>query len=460
MAGNIKNGDVPGDDLDYSAEPVPSAARMSAGSLSMAWWAVATAMFWLVLSATLAVQFGTPNALAGMLVAVVVYAGIARVLSRYAIKTGLSVALFSRVLFGYHGALLATLIFFVGAVYYAVFEASVMAVAMQDYFPRFSLTQAYLIVTLYSVALVFGSVQHWLGKLNGVLFPFYIIGLIAAVALSLYQYGYSNAWLALGPENDLTVSGAWSCFTYFMGVFLTLMYAWDYARFGRQDDSEFHAKVNFGIPFFFFTIFVNGIAGIFLAATIPTEGALSEISVVLGLLELMGIYGLIFIWVTQTRINTANFFMAIVNLESLLKRISRFHVPKIVVAIAVGIIVFVLMLADVFSFMLLALSYLGIFVVAWVAIALTHILSPGYERLVGLEVEVREGYVPAFNPGGLVAWILGALIGLLFFQAGGIWAASSAPATAVVASLTYWLMLQRANRSWFVSRDLPSKLEA
>ena len=459
MAGNIKNEDVPGDDLDFSAEPVPSTARMSAGSLAMAWWAVATAMFWLVLSATLAVQFGTLNALAGMLVAVVVYTGFAGVMSRYAMRTGLSVALISRVLFGYHGALLATLIFFVGAIYYSVFEASVIAVAIQDYFPLFSLEQAYLIVILYSVPLVFGSVQYWLGKLNGVLFPFYIIGLIAAVALSLYQYGYSNAWLVLGSENDLTASGTWSCFTYFMGVFLTLMYAWDYARFGRKEDSEFHAKVNFGIPFFFFTIFVNGIAGIFLAATIPTEGELSEISVVLGLLELMGIYALIFIWVSQTRINTANFFMAIVNFESLLKRISRYHVPKIVAAISVGIIVYVLMLADVFSFMLLALSYLGIFVVAWVAIAFTHILSPVYERLVGLEAEVREGYVPAFNPGGLIAWILAAVIGLLFFQAGGVWAASSSPATAVVASLTYLLMLHRAKRSWFVRSDLPSKLE-
>jgi|TARA_B110000495_G_scaffold197562_1_gene208030 purine-cytosine permease-like protein len=423
---------------------------MPAGALSMAWWAVATAMFWLVVSASLAMSFGTLNALAGMSIAVVVYTITGGIISRYAIKTGLSVALFSRILFGYHGALLATLVFFTGAIYYSVFEASVIAVAIQDYFPSLSLSQAYLIVIAYSVPLVFGSVQHWLGKLNGILLPFYIIGLIAAVALSIYQYGYSNAWLELGPENALTGYGTWNCFTYFLGVCLTLMFAWDYARFGREEDSDFHTKFNFGSPFFLFAILVNGVAGIFLVATIPTEGELSEISVVLGLLKLMGFSGLIFIWVSQTRINTANFFMAIVNLESLFQRMPSIHVPKIVTATLVGITVYVVMLADVFSFLYQALSYLAIMVVAWVSIAITHILSPKYESLMGQELEIREGYVPALNLSGLLAWFLAAFVGLLFFNAGGLWVASSSPATAIVASVVYLLMLKRAKRSWYV----------
>ena len=42
---------------------------------------------------------------------------------------------------------------------------------------------AALIVFCYSVPLVFGSVQHWLDKFNGVLLPFYLLGLLAAVGL-------------------------------------------------------------------------------------------------------------------------------------------------------------------------------------------------------------------------------------------------------------------------------------
>jgi hypothetical protein len=37
----------------------------------------------------------------------------------------------------------------------------------------------HLLVVLYSVPLIFGSVQNWMDKLNGVLLPFYLIGLVA-----------------------------------------------------------------------------------------------------------------------------------------------------------------------------------------------------------------------------------------------------------------------------------------
>ncbi|MBC8923733.1 allantoin permease, partial [Escherichia coli] len=79
------------------------------------------------------------------------------------------------------GAALATLIFFATAIYYAVFEGSVIAVAAHHQFPALDYKWAALIVVCYSVPLVFGSVQHWLDKFNGVLLPFYLLGLLAAV---------------------------------------------------------------------------------------------------------------------------------------------------------------------------------------------------------------------------------------------------------------------------------------
>jgi hypothetical protein len=69
-------------------------------------------------------------------------------------------------------------------------------------------------------------------------------------------------------------------------------------------------------------------------------------------------------------------------------------------------------------------------------------------------LEIREGYVPAFNPAGLFAWFLAAFVGLLFFTADGVWVASASPVTAVVASVVYLLMLKRAKRSWYVSGEV------
>lgn len=433
---------------------VPHEERMTRGSLSMAWWAICSAMFWLVVAATLAMNFGTINALIGLGLSVVTYGLINAVITRYAIKTGLSVALFSRVLFGKVGASLATLIFFATAIYYSVFEGSVIAVAIQAYFPSLSLELAYFIVVLYSVPLVFGSVQTWLDKFNGVLLPFYILGLIAAVAVSINEYGYSDAWLNMGPAEGDPENGWWNCFTYFMGVWILMMYTWDYARFGREDDSRYHANINFGMPFYLFTFMVNGVVGIFLAATIPTEGGLSEVSVVLAILKLMGIWGLLFVWVSQTRINTANFYLAADNMQAFFERFGLQNVPRFVWAIVVGGIVYALMLMNVFSFILQALAYQGIFVVAWVAIALAHIFSPKYDQLFDGQIECDHQRVTSFNPCGLVAWFSGAGLGIVILNfANPSLALFSAPITFLVAFCVYLMLLNSAKHHWFVKPD-------
>ncbi|HXH02935.1 MAG TPA: allantoin permease [Candidatus Competibacteraceae bacterium] len=447
MAGKLDHSGS-GHDLDFSAVAVPPAARMPRSSLTMAWWAICSAMFWLVVAATLALNFGTWNAIVGLLLSVVAYGLINAVITRYAIRTGLSVALFSRLLFGHVGGALATLIFFATAIYYSVFEGSVIGVALHHYFPGLSLELAYLLVVLYSVPLVFGSVQHWLDKFNGVLLPFYLLGLFGAVGFALYQYGYSGAWLTLGPADGAPQYGWWSCFTYFMGVWILMMYTWDYARFGRQEDADYHARVNFGMPFYLFTFVVNGLVGIFLTATIPTAGGLSEVSIVLALLQLMGIWGLLFVWVSQTRINTANFYLATVNMQAFFQRIAGLRLPKVVWAIVVGAAVYLIMLTNVFSFILQALAYQGIFVVAWVAIALTHI---GLSRQPPLAEHGER--VPAFNAGGLSAWFAGAGAGILLLHADARLAEFSAPVTALIAALSYALLLALSRQRRLVSAE-------
>lgn len=199
-------------DLDFSSIAVPEAGRMNKRSLAMAWWAVCSAMFYIVVAATLATKFGTINAIIGMVLTVFAYAAISSIFACYTIKTGLSVALISRVLFGKTGAALAILIFFATAIYYAVFEGSVIAAAIHASFPSIDIKIAYLIVMLYSVPLVFGSIQNWLDKLNGVLLPFYIIGLIAAVVMAISKYGYSSDWLSMVPEGGAPTFGWVNCF--------------------------------------------------------------------------------------------------------------------------------------------------------------------------------------------------------------------------------------------------------
>ena len=405
-------------------EPVPSQARMGRLSLTMAWWAVCSAMFYIVVGASLALSYGARNALIGMLLSVISYGLVNSVLSRFAIRSGLSVALFSRLLFGSTGACLATLIFFSTSIYYAVFEGSVIAVALNHLYPQLAYPVAALVVVLYSVPLILGSVQHWLDKFNGVLLPVYLGGLLVAVGLSINRYGYQPQWLDFGPETP-SAFGWWDCFVAYMGVWILMLFTFDYARFGKTEDAGYHGRWNFGMPFYAVTFLLNGAAGIYLVSSIPHEGALNEVSVVLAILQLMGLWGLLFVWATQTRINTANYYLATLNMQAFFVRFGL-RGSYLMWALVVGVIVYVLMLADVFGYLLKALAYQGIFVVAWVGVALAQILY-GRSDIAALD------RVPAFNPAGLTAWFGASALGLALMFAGGSVSSFSAPLTAIVA---------------------------
>ena len=65
-------------------QPVPEARRLGRGSLTMAWWGICSAMFYLVVAAALAMGYGTLNALIGLLLSVFSYGAINAVIARHA----------------------------------------------------------------------------------------------------------------------------------------------------------------------------------------------------------------------------------------------------------------------------------------------------------------------------------------------------------------------------------------
>jgi hypothetical protein len=434
MAGNIATDSSAAQ--DYTQRPVPEEGRMPPLALTMAYWSCCSAVFWIVVAATLASVFGTRNALIGLVLTVISMGLLNGIISRYAIRTGLSVSLFSRILFGRTGSALATLIFAATAIYYAVFEGSVIGVAATYVWPSLNYKIAALVVVLYSVPLVFGSVQLWLDKFNGILLPVYLIGLALVVGLAIYNFGYTNAWLS-APGKVESATGWWDVYVAYMGVWIMMMFTFDFARFGRKEDEQYHATFNFGIPFYVVAQILSGLAGIFIVNTIPLEGGISEVSAVKGIIAMMGVLGLIFVWVTQTRINTANYYLAAVNLESLMRLVTGLDLSKIIGAIVVGVIVYILMMADVFSYILTALAYQGIFVVAWVGVALAYILGQAKHDPIDAGAKPDSAY-PAFKFAGLTAWFAAVLIGIILKNIPAA-ASFSAPATAIVSFGIFWL---------------------
>jgi hypothetical protein len=203
---------------DYSLHVVPRTWRMDRFKLTMAWYGVATAFFYIYLAAFIALAYGTTNALIGIGLTVVAYSLVNTIILRFASTSGLTVALFSRSMFGFVGAAIATLIFAATCIYFLVFEGSVIAVAAEAYFGG-PIKLWYAVVIALTAPLVWKGVRTWLDRLNGVLLPFYVIALVAVVVWALADKGY-NGFLPDVEAAPGTTLPWLQAFTAYMGVWV------------------------------------------------------------------------------------------------------------------------------------------------------------------------------------------------------------------------------------------------
>ncbi|WP_454817373.1 purine-cytosine permease family protein [Labrys neptuniae] len=437
---------------DFSLHIVPPTWRSSRFSLAMAWFGLMSAMFWVVVGSTVALSVGTVDTLIGIALSTVVYGVLCNVAARFAARSGTNVALFSRAVFGQVGATFAALLFGVTITYYAIAEGTIVAIALQDYFGG-PMSLWYFIVCCYSAPLVMRGIRTWLDRINGVLLPLYVVGLIACVIWAIVTHGYSNNWLTHLPVRsaDMGVPGWWFAFTVYMGVWVVVMMTWDVARFGRKEDAAANGSTSFGIPFYVVTLLINGAVGIFIAQTIPIVGPLSETSAIIGIVALMGPFGVLLVWVSQTRINTINFYLSSTNMQNFFARAFKISLPRTMWVAIMSVVIFLVMLTNVFGYLLQTLQFQGVIIVAWVGVAITHI-GWCYRRGIRADMlEFRPGRVPLVNPGGLGAWVVASAVGCLLLvfggSFGGIWAP---PITLAIAVVIYAASLGIARANWYI----------
>lgn len=424
---------------DYSRHVVPLAARSGRWSLAMASWSVLSALFYLYISVAVAQAVGTQSAIIGIGLSVLFYGLINYIICQRSINSGLSVALLSRGIFGNYGAVISSLLFAVTATYYAVFEGSIIAVALQQFFsPHSDIRWWYLLVVVYAMPLVLGGVQAWMDKLNGALLPLYIGGLLIVVVMAGSRFGFSTNFLFIQPSIDTIVPGWLWAFIVYMGICVNMMVTAEFSRFGKPEDAKFHGVVTFGPVFYFALYVVNGVAGIFIMDTVFPGLKASEQGIAEAVLKSSGVIGLIFIIISQTRINTANYYMASLNMAGFAARGLRLRLPRAVWVLFVGACVYSLMLTNVFSYLLKALAWQGVAVTSWVAILMTHYAI----HRDSTSDEFRPGRVKSMMPG---AWAIlfstGLGIILIEFGSKGTWYVEFAPIIiSVVAGASYWLI--------------------
>ncbi|MET3936996.1 permease [Arthrobacter sp. OAP107] len=392
--------------------------QMTRGSLTMAWQGMSGTLFWVYTGAVLAVAYGTMDALIGLVLAAAFYSIVTAVVSRYAIANRTTVAEFSRTILGVKGAIITSIIFGLVAIYYALFEGQIVAYAFQATFGGETWVWN-LVVVLYSTPLVLGGARRFMDKINGWLMPIYFLGLIGAVVWAGAVYGFGDAWMHHTAAKPLIFAaggpGWLATFAGYLGAFVIVMYAMDFAALAKRKDSKFHLAVNFGPFFYFFGFGFNAIIGILLTFLIPGTQA-SGIGVAGGIMSLMGVLGLVVLFATQTRPNAINYYVAAANLQAFGNRVFRANLPNTFWVVTSAVLIYLLMTLPVIQYVLLALSWQGVLCAAWVSIAVTHVLL-----LRGKNEEwggIPDSRYRQINASGLIAWSISTLIGVLALQIG------------------------------------------
>ena len=287
-----------------------------------------------------------------------------------------------------------------------------------------------------------GSVQTWMAKLNGVLLPFYAVGIIAAVIAAAVQFPGAD-WLGFQgvvPPEARAIPGWLLGAVLYMGIWLTMPTTVDFARFAKVEDAGFHKNVTFGWVFYIWLFGLNGLAGIFLVQSVLPDDPTAETGVVQAIIGVLGFVGLLVIVVSQTRINTLNYYQASSNFERLIGFLFGIRIRRQVLVVAVTLVVFLLMLTNVFSYLEQALIWQGVFFVGWVGITLTHYALVPADRRPGPEFRAQR--LPAVT-GGLVIWLVATAVGIFLAESSAVPPVlnSTAPLVALAVSVVLYALL-------------------
>ncbi|WP_053913174.1 cytosine permease [Streptomyces sp. TP-A0875] len=425
---------------DYVNHVVPLTARVGRWQLAMSYWSLLSAMVWLFYGALAAGLYGTVDALIAIGVSVVTFSLMAHLFTRWSLRSGLNSTLLSRRMFGVLGASLTALLIAATTTYYAVFESSTLAVAFHHYTPSWDIRIWYAIVVVAMLPLMFGGVQTWMAKLNAVLLPLYVAGIVAAVIAAAVRFPASSDWTSFSgivPQEARAMPGWLLASVLYMGCYLNMLMNVDFARMAKKTDEGFHRNVTFGWVFYVCLYAVNGTVGIFLVRSVIPGQPAAETGVVEAILATLGIAGLILIVASQTRINSLNYYQASANWGRLVTNLAGMRINRVLLVACTSAVVFLLMLTDVFSYLQDALTWQGVFVVSWVAVLLTHYALVPEDRAHG--PEFRALRLPRVT-WGLGVWVFSSALGIYLVEAPGVPAALAGTAqlvTLVVSAVLY-----------------------
>ena len=396
---------------DYSLDRVPREKRnMGWLSITNITFGIATAIFYFQMGSVMALQFGAINAIISSIYAIIVAGILGTFIAYLSAKSGMNVNLLSRGGgFGYIGASLTSFIYATNFIMYCAFEGLILVSAVHTFFPS---------IPEWALIIFFGAIViplNWFGikqldKLQKWSLPIFGVFLIITIIVSIYTPSvYEGTFWTYMPEG-VQVGGQalLLCIGMQHGIMgLTALLASDYARFLKPKDIKI-GSVAIGFIPQIFCFGVMGGLGIWFGVRLgePNPGVY--------IVQLLSIGGVLFTMLTQLRINVTNIYSGSLSLSNFFENVFKFTPGRRFWVVVTGVSAIALMLGGIVDHLDTAMTFQGVFLLAWAAILVTDAIivkkllkiGPGY-------YEARQEYLYKWNPVGVVSLLISSGLGTI-----------------------------------------------
>ncbi|MBS4223694.1 purine-cytosine permease family protein [Lederbergia citrea] len=394
---------------DFSLDRVPRQKRnMGWLSITNITFGIATAIFYFQMGSVMALQFGAINAIISSIYAIIVAGILGTFIAYFSAKSGMNVNLMSRGGgFGYIGASLTSFIYATNFIMYCAFEGLILVYAVHTFFPA---------IPAWALIIFFGTIViplNWFGikqldKLQKWSLPIFGIFLITAIVMSFFTPSvYEGAFWTYMPEG-VHVGGKalLLCMGMHHGIMgLTALLASDYTRFLKPKDIK-KGSVAIGFIPQFFCYGVMGGLGIWFGVR------LGESNPGIYIVLLLGLGGALFTMLTQLRINVTNIYSGSLSLSNFFENIFKFTPGRRFWVVVTGVSAMVLMLAGIVDHLDTAMTFQGVFLLAWAAILVSDALIVKKLLKIGPKYyEARQQFLYKWNPVGVVPLLISSGLG-------------------------------------------------
>lgn len=387
---------------DYALRRVPNHFRKSPFNIGM----VLTGSVWSVFSfatgGTLALVYGIPTTLIALGIGFVLGALLAILITRLTAANGLDIDLLSRGLgFGFMGSAFSSLVYAITFLMYCGFEASFIASAIGTYFPDIPY---WLLAVVISAGLI---PLNWYGfRLNAVLqkitWPLFIVGIIALAWVIFTSYTPNVNLFTTEVTASSLVAAVAVCLPV---LSIQALLVGDWSRFARKADvgkvQVIASSIAIGGVFL-----VEAPLGAFMAVYVneANPGVYAVTS--------LGIWGVIWVVVTQVRIQNMNYYSASLALANFSARVLRFTPGRQFWIIVTGAVTLAAAMSGILNHLLSVLTFCGTVLLAWCGTLLAGIIAG--PKMLGIDltrIEYRRGYLRNWGWPALLGLAVGTGVG-------------------------------------------------